>query len=37
MGHTYAKVKVYSHDLSTFDFAELLVDTGSTYTWIATD
>ena len=37
MGHTYAKVRVYSHDLSTFDFAELLVDTGSTYTWIAAD
>jgi len=35
MGHTYAKVKVYSHDLSSFDFADLLVDTGSTYTWIA--
>jgi len=37
MGHTYAKVKVYSHDLSSFDFADLLVDTGSTYTWIAAD
>jgi len=37
MGHTYAKVRVYGHDLSTFDFAELLVDTGSTYTWIAAD
>lgn len=37
MGHTYAKVKVYSHDQSTFDFAELLVDTGSTYTWIGAD
>jgi len=34
MGHTYTKIKIYSPDLSRFDEAELLVDTGSTYTWI---
>jgi len=34
MGHTYVKIKVYSPDLSCFDEAELLVDTGSTYTWV---
>jgi len=34
VGHTYTKIKIYSPDLSHFSEAELLVDTGSTYTWI---
>jgi len=35
MGHTVAKVKLYNpHDLSKSTHIELLVDTGSTYTWI---
>ena len=35
MGHTIAKVKLYNpHDLSKYLDLELLVDTGSTYTWI---
>jgi len=35
MGHTVAKVKLYNpHDLSRSIDMELLVDTGSTYTWV---
>lgn len=37
MGHTHAKVKVYNHDMPGFREVELLVDTGSTYTWISED
>ena len=35
MGHTVAKVRIYNpHDTSKSMELELLVDTGSTYTWI---
>lgn len=34
MGHFYASLKIYSKDLSKSREASLLVDTGSTYTWI---
>jgi len=35
MGHTLAKMKVYNPaDESKFSVLELLVDTGSTYTWV---
>lgn len=34
MGHTLAKVRLYTPDLSRSEELELLVDTGSTYTWI---
>ena len=34
MGHTSVKVRVHKPDLSTFKEIELLVDTGSTYSWI---
>lgn len=34
MGHTSAKVRLYGSDPSKFEEIELLVDTGSTYTWI---
>lgn len=34
MGHTYVKVVVHNPDLSRCTEVELLVDTGSTYTWI---
>ena len=38
MGHTVAQVKVYNpHDKSKYLELELLVDTGSTYTWIKHD
>ena len=38
MGHTTAKVRLYNpHDLSRYLDLELLVDTGSTYTWIKSD
>jgi len=37
LGHTSAKVRIYSSDLSKTEQIELLVDTGSTYTWISTD
>lgn len=37
MGHTSVKVKLYSHDLSKSEEVELLVDTGSTYTWAPRD
>ena len=37
MGHTSAKVKLYSPDLSKSEEVELLVDTGSTYSWIPKD
>lgn len=35
MGHTIAKVRIYnSHEATTYLDLELLVDTGSTYSWI---
>ncbi|KXA99863.1 hypothetical protein AKJ47_01200 [candidate division MSBL1 archaeon SCGC-AAA261G05] len=34
MGHTEAKVKIYESDPSKAEELELLVDTGSTYSWI---
>ena len=34
VGHTYARIRVYSADLTKSEGAELLVDTGSTYTWV---
>lgn len=38
MGHTTARVRLYNpHDLSRYLDLELLVDTGSTYTWIKRD
>jgi len=38
MGHTIAKVKLFNpHDSSKQIELELLVDTGSTYTWIKRD
>ena len=37
MGHTVVKVKVYDPHSSRFMELELLVDTGSTYTWIKRD
>ena len=37
MGHTEVKVKIYSPDLSKSEEVELLVDTGSTYSWIPKD
>ena len=38
MGHTIAKVRLYNpHDLSRYLDLELLVDTGSTYTWVKRD
>jgi len=35
MGHTRAKVTLHSPDTSKSEQIELLVDTGSTYTWIS--
>ncbi|MEM2876097.1 MAG: hypothetical protein QXL67_03990 [Candidatus Bathyarchaeia archaeon] len=38
MGHTVAKVRIYNpHDPTKHSSLELLVDTGSTYTWIRND
>ncbi len=38
MGYTIAKVRLYkSHDLSKYLDLDLLVDTGSTYTWVKCD
>lgn len=34
MGHSYAKLPVYDKSLRRAEEVELLVDTGSTYTWI---
>lgn len=35
LGHTIARVKIFNpHDPSRFIELELLVDTGSTYTWV---
>lgn len=34
MGHTEAEVKIYGPDSSKIEVIELLVDTGSTYSWI---
>jgi len=35
LGHTRAKVTLYSPDISKSEQIELLVDTGSTYTWVS--
>lgn len=36
MGHTMAKVRIYNpHDTSKSSSLELLVDTGSTFSWIS--
>ncbi|MCP8315501.1 MAG: retroviral-like aspartic protease family protein [archaeon] len=35
MGHTYAEVRVHSPRLLRHEDVKLLVDTGSTYTWIS--
>jgi len=37
LGHTTATVKLYSSDLSKVEEISLLVDTGSTYTWVSRD
>ena len=37
MGHTTAKVTLHSPDMSTSEQIDLLVDTGSTYTWVSMD
>lgn len=37
MGHTYAKVKIHNLSLSAHTDLELLVDSGSTYTWVSKD
>lgn len=34
IGHTFAKIKLYAVDGSECQQVELLVDTGSTYTWV---
>lgn len=34
VGHTSAKIKIYGPDLSKSEEIELLVDSGSTYTWV---
>jgi len=35
LGHTRAKVTLHSPDISKSEQIELLVDTGSTYTWVS--
>jgi len=35
LGHTMAKVILHSPDMSKSEQIELLVDTGSTYTWVS--
>jgi len=35
LGHTTAKVTLHSPDMSRSEQIELLVDTGSTYTWVS--
>jgi len=35
LGHTMAKVALHSPDMSKSEQIELLVDTGSTYTWVS--
>ena len=37
MGHTMAVVTLYNPDLSRTEKIELLVDTGSTYTWVPSE
>ncbi len=37
MGHTWVKIKIFSADRKTSKEVELLVDTGSTYTWVLAD
>lgn len=37
MGHSYATVKIYGKDISCVKELSLLVDTGSTYTWLSKD
>lgn len=34
MTHTYARIRVYSPDMRASEDVELLVDAGSTYTWV---
>jgi len=34
LGHTFVKIKLYGSDSSKSEDVELLVDTGSTYSWI---
>lgn len=35
MGHIYVDVRVYRLDLSAYREVKLLVDTGSTFTWVS--
>jgi len=35
LGHTMSKVTLHSPDMSKSEQIELLVDTGSTYTWVS--
>jgi len=35
LGHTTAKITLHSPDMSKLEQVELLVDTGSTYTWVS--
>lgn len=35
MGHVYVKVKILSLDLTASEEVELMVDSGSTYTWVS--
>ena len=35
MGHIKVKIKIYKADKSKSEEVELLVDTGSTYSWIS--
>jgi len=35
LGHTIAKITLHSADMSRSEPVELLVDTGSTYTWVS--
>ncbi|MFQ6086136.1 MAG: retroviral-like aspartic protease family protein [Candidatus Bathyarchaeia archaeon] len=37
MGHAYVKIRIYNLPLSKYEDVELLVDTGSTYTWVPTE
>lgn len=37
MGHTIVKVTLYRPDMSGSEQIELLVDTGSTYTWVSNE
>jgi len=37
LGHTYVEVRIYSLGLSAYEEVSLLVDSGSTYTWVQKD